>query len=544
MRKSIWMYSLILWCAGITAVAQVDNDNTLIPVWRATQDVFGRGNLIASGLDVDHDGKGELFVYDLVTNTTILFEEGDNDNYVNVLELDGERNIGDLNRDGNLEFISIISDPVSQKAQLAFYEWNGLDLDGINSGLKETPIVTSGTGFRGDFTNSHLASRQLLPLNVDQDPNIELYSHIIDFDKKQTTVYAYELDISNWTAPTLMLQDSFAVIPENYIHGPALLDLNKDGYKEILFLSNYRNMSYVWPVISNTTYGALVKKGWDSHAFTSSRWHNDQVVVDANRDGTDEIYIGTYYGETYYLEPKPTIEETFTEANSHRLRDLIPNPQLDMMTMGFYGDHDQDGLVDLYYHSRDDAWLIDLEYKGGPVADSGSYDVYNTVLTRFDGVARLSDAYWTIGSGYYQDKNGYFASDMDKDGKREVVIAGLQESLLSAGQPTLVVFESTVAATSVKENDTQLPTRCQLMAPYPNPFNASTRIVYELPVSGMAKLEAYDVAGRLIEVIEEGTRQAGRHTTLWQPQNLSSGVYMIALRLDQTRLFQRAVLLK
>ncbi|MFQ6616124.1 MAG: choice-of-anchor B family protein [Fidelibacterota bacterium] len=70
------------------------------------------------------------------------------------------------------------------------------------------------------------------------------------------------------------------------------------------------------------------------------------------------------------------------------------------------------------------------------------------------------------------------------------------------------------------------PARFSLEGNYPNPFNATTTLVYHLPVAGDIRILIYDLMGREVARLEEGRREAGRHQILWNAGALSSGVYV------------------
>lgn len=65
---------------------------------------------------------------------------------------------------------------------------------------------------------------------------------------------------------------------------------------------------------------------------------------------------------------------------------------------------------------------------------------------------------------------------------------------------------------------------------YPNPFNPSTQIEYEIPRSGDVEVDIYDVRGRLIRSFEKSQQQAGIHRLAWDGRGdnsiaAASGVY-------------------
>ena len=70
---------------------------------------------------------------------------------------------------------------------------------------------------------------------------------------------------------------------------------------------------------------------------------------------------------------------------------------------------------------------------------------------------------------------------------------------------------------------------------YPNPFNPTTSIPYTLRTSARVSLSVYDMAGREIRKITEGTVPAGRYCSTWDGTDnagvlVPSGVYFVRLR--------------
>ena len=65
---------------------------------------------------------------------------------------------------------------------------------------------------------------------------------------------------------------------------------------------------------------------------------------------------------------------------------------------------------------------------------------------------------------------------------------------------------------------------------YPNPFNPSTTIDFELPRSLQVDLRVYGPTGAEVAVLVDGTLQAGRHSTVFNVAGLPSGIYVYRLR--------------
>lgn len=79
---------------------------------------------------------------------------------------------------------------------------------------------------------------------------------------------------------------------------------------------------------------------------------------------------------------------------------------------------------------------------------------------------------------------------------------------------------------------------------YPNPFNSSTTISYELNTPLGIKVVLYDSIGRKVQTIEHGEKSAGVHTALINADNLSSGNYFCVFNLGTSTEVRKIVLLK
>lgn len=70
---------------------------------------------------------------------------------------------------------------------------------------------------------------------------------------------------------------------------------------------------------------------------------------------------------------------------------------------------------------------------------------------------------------------------------------------------------------------------------YPNPFNASSRIEYGLASPSSVQMTVYDLLGREVVTLVEGTREGGRHVAVWngrdgQGVEAPGGVYFCRIR--------------
>ncbi len=79
---------------------------------------------------------------------------------------------------------------------------------------------------------------------------------------------------------------------------------------------------------------------------------------------------------------------------------------------------------------------------------------------------------------------------------------------------------------------------------YPNPFNPSTLIRFNLPKSSNVKLFVTDILGNEVKTLVDDFVSAGRHTTLFKGEGLSSGIYFYTLITDDSKISKKMTLLK
>ncbi len=98
--------------------------------------------------------------------------------------------------------------------------------------------------------------------------------------------------------------------------------------------------------------------------------------------------------------------------------------------------------------------------------------------------------------------------------------------------------------TGIIEEVDRIPSSFALAPNYPNPFNASTTISYELPVVSDVRLEIYDILGRKVETLIEGPQPAGAHSIVWDAEDVSSGIYFYRIQAGDFHESRSCLLLK
>jgi hypothetical protein len=93
------------------------------------------------------------------------------------------------------------------------------------------------------------------------------------------------------------------------------------------------------------------------------------------------------------------------------------------------------------------------------------------------------------------------------------------------------------------------PKDYQLYNNFPNPFNPSTKIAFELPKASHVKLMIYDIVGREVAQVADADYPAGYTELTWNGINkngnlVSSGVYFYRISSDKWSKVKKMLMLK
>lgn len=89
--------------------------------------------------------------------------------------------------------------------------------------------------------------------------------------------------------------------------------------------------------------------------------------------------------------------------------------------------------------------------------------------------------------------------------------------------------QSSGVLTVIQGDNTKVPGEFRLYQAYPNPFNPSTTIAYELPEKSHVLLTVYDVLGREVRTLVDQNEPAGSYRLIFDASNIPSGVYFYRL---------------
>jgi len=107
--------------------------------------------------------------------------------------------------------------------------------------------------------------------------------------------------------------------------------------------------------------------------------------------------------------------------------------------------------------------------------------------------------------------------------------------LLTPGEPTSV---------AEGKAPNRIPDEFQLMQNFPNPFNPSTVIRYDLPRASDVRIEVFNLLGQRVLALVEAWQPAGQYSARLDGSELATGVYIYRMKAGEFSATRRFMLLK
>ncbi|MBN2354671.1 hypothetical protein JXO59_01075 [candidate division KSB1 bacterium] len=185
-----------------------------------------------------------------------------------------------------------------------------------------------------------------------------------------------------------------------------------------------------------------------------------------------------------------------------------------------------------------------------PYEDQNGLAVMNFSGTPMEVALPLHLSQWTEFSQGFQSQELYYLNNLYTNTSE--LLSGAQLDTLHLSLPAYGVAIYSIStqedrvelpplAVSVAQNPVpQSAERFCLYGNYPNPFNAVTRIVYDLPAPTRVRLVIYNLFGRTVRVLIDQTQSPGQHHLCWDGYNhagqpAATGLYIAHLQAGEYR---------
>ncbi len=555
--------AMVLAVASTMLFAQTD---TIKQVYRSqahsTKDsvLNAGGRSIVAGVDLNKNGKKEVYVTTYINNTVIMLEVTGND----TMEIKQvfpkpykapysseprDVQVGDLDKDGNLEVIYPVGRTVGDSSRgYQVWEWS----PDSSKFLGPYVVVPNPNAI-------YFRPENFLVTDVDkdgQDEIIDLGFGFADGNDDHVRVISISGTFEGgFYAPVIEYNLATGNFPNGHEFATVsagVADVDGDGKNEIWLFGNNR-------LGSNTTVMNIRVTGANTYAADTSKIVvipavnqyplKSVTTADYNKDGKDEVYFDIFGGtggpNRIYTIGNLSNAANFDSTNIYRLftLDTISSKLHGRSFFGMRstGRNNSPIYIAGYYT------IEEFSYKGtGSVTDSASYNLRTLFVA--DSLEYALGTGMSGGFWYTGNKPG---TDLDGDNKAEIIgsFQGLQDTLGPTHRP-LRMFEFTKSTVGVKDWVVISPEDYKLEQNYPNPFNPSTKISFTLPVDNKISLKVFDILGKEVRTLVNGEQYVkGTHSATWDGKDnrgnmVASGTYIYKLSFNSFEKSLKMMLLK
>ena len=296
---------------------------------------------------------------------------------------------------------------------------------------------------------------------------------------------------------------SFTSIDVGSYSTPVFVDIDADGDQDIaagsLTGQVYCYINNGTGFTQNTTMFAGIDVGWMSApAFVDIDDDGDKDMLVGAEDAPAIAFYRNQGANTFVLDNSLIAGVTSVRDGQPAFVDLDHDSDFDLVIGGISGRllyHENTGTRTLPVWSRNDAMLDPISVR--------------------------------------QDASAGFA-DLDGDRKPDVVVGEYNGNFS---------YYRNQLPTSVARQDGQ-PGEFRLNQNFPNPFNPTTTISYQIPVTAFVKLNVFNALGQEVATLVAGQQQPGNHSVVWEAKRLPSGVYWYRLQAGTTSVAKNLLILR
>ena len=216
------------------------------------------------------------------------------------------------------------------------------------------------------------------------------------------------------------------------------------------------------------------------------------------------------------------------------------NNTSDTLFSGFFYDNESPGAAVLVLPPQNSTVdSVELQFGWESAIDPDGDDVvYTLIYSKAEDfpdsstveIGELTDIFYTLDE-VLKSETDYFWKIIASDTR-----TGISESVVS-------IFKTNEVVIGV-DDESNLPKEFALSQNFPNPFNPTTTIKYDLPTAAEVRLVVYNIRGQEVAVLIDGEQLAGYRSIKWNAPNVASGLYIYRLTAGDFVQTRKMVLLK
>ncbi len=336
-------------------------------------------------------------------------------------------------------------------------------------------------------------------------------------------------------------------------YAPSVGDYDNDGDQD-LFVANGA-MELVNFLYNNNGDGSFTRittgeMVTNANSTLGSSW------VDYDNDGDLDMYVTTWSDSLPNQLYENNGDGTFTP--------ITTGPLVNDVSCNFgpaWGDYDRDGDLDVFItRYQSDNRLFRNDGNGNNwlnIKCVGTASNASAIGTKIRLKATIfSNQVWqlreiTPAASYcvHHAINAHFGLG-DADIIDSIIVqwpSGLEEATSSVSiNQYLTISEGQFTQVGDDDEVNPLPDRYNLYMNFPNPFNPTTTIAFDLPIAGKVKLDVFDISGSRVGIGLAPIREylPGSHIITFDGSHLASGIYFYRLTAGEYTAVNKMVLMK
>jgi hypothetical protein len=269
--------------------------------------------------------------------------------------------------------------------------------------------------------------------------------------------------------------------------------------------------------------GRLVEVATTTFSWTPDTWQLVQVVVDLSLDQAQFWFNGSMVNSWQWTRGNPGSYALRLDAND------------------FFGATANDEMYFDDYRFADTPVPVELTSFTG-IANNGAVELNWTTASETNNqmfeIQRQSSGseFTTIG---FVNGHGTTTETQQYNYVDRTVSTGIYSYRLKQ-----IDFDGTYEYSDAVEVDVQAPLEFALDQNYPNPFNPITNIRFQIAEQGLVSIKVYDLLGKEVAILVNGTVQAGHYEVSFNASSLPSGVYLYKLQSANSVEVKKMMLLK
>lgn len=353
---------------------------------------------------------------------------------------------------------------------------------------------------------------------------------------------------------------NFFLISHNILPGidiglhsaPSFTDLDNDELWDLIVGENNGTLTHFeQEAVGSPFFSFLTDTLWGIDVGL----YSNPIFIDLDNDELLDMIIGDYSGTLSHYEQDAAGSLSFTHITSSfndiSLEDACAPTFTDLNADGLYdmiigrGDgtlchYSQDtfgsmsfSLISENFNNIDMYWFAKPSFTH--LDDDGFLDMIigesMGALYHYEQDAIGSSNFNLISESFLGIDSGFFSSPTFVDINGD----GLEDLLVGAENGGIRYFQR-IDDTSVEQESRDLIS-FGMISNYPNPFNSSTHIRYNLQKLAKVQITIYNTLGQKVRLLENRYKSAGSHTIQWDGtdehgRSLSSGLYICRMQAD------------